>query len=193
MTRSWRLYRAVFGRSPDAAGFLYWTAVYRGGRPLARIADDFMTSAEWQQRFGNQLDDAALVDQLLQRPRTAREPEGRCQPLIGQSASRRHTQRHAAGLRRLAREHRHHRHERTDRRRRSEGAAPVRAERGSPLTTRAAHWVGLHRGGASLEALATEFVASAEWATRFGSNSTPGNSSMRCIATSSTGPATPPA
>ncbi|MEZ5376342.1 MAG: DUF4214 domain-containing protein [Acidimicrobiales bacterium] len=169
-----RLYRAVFGRSPDAAGFLYWTAVYRGGRPLARIADDFMTSAEWQQRFGNQLDDAALVDQLyrnvLGRPG---EPEGVAY-WIGQLAGG--VTRNATLLAFV---------DSPENIAITGTSAPIAADEARVLRLyRAAfgrapddegyeYWVGLHRGGASLEALATEFVASAEWATRFGSNPTP--------------------
>ena len=41
-----RLYRAVFGRIPDAGGFEFWTDQYRKGRPLVEIAAEFAASDE---------------------------------------------------------------------------------------------------------------------------------------------------
>ena len=55
-----RLYGAVFGRSPDAAGFDYWVGVYVGGTPLSGIATEFVVSSEWTSTYGS-LDNAEFV------------------------------------------------------------------------------------------------------------------------------------
>ena len=58
-----RLYRAVFGRSPDASGFDYWVAERIEGMSLERVADFFIDSPEYRERFGD-ADAAGFVDQL---------------------------------------------------------------------------------------------------------------------------------
>lgn len=69
----YRLYRAAFDREPDAFGYKYWVLVYIAGdppgpppwpaTPLPAIAERFITSNEFQSRYGT-LDDAAFVDLL---------------------------------------------------------------------------------------------------------------------------------
>ena len=50
-----RLYLATFLRLPDTAGLLNWVAAYRTGLPLETIAQAFVSSAEFQQRYDNLL------------------------------------------------------------------------------------------------------------------------------------------
>lgn len=52
-----RLYEATFDRAPDADGLDYWVGEYVGGLRLDRIAELFMTSAEWRGRYGDTTDD----------------------------------------------------------------------------------------------------------------------------------------
>lgn len=59
-----RLYRAAFGRSPDAGGFAFWVGEYRGGRSLESIAGDFIRSDEWVAGFGANPSAEDLVDAL---------------------------------------------------------------------------------------------------------------------------------
>lgn len=58
-----RLYQAVFGRSPDAAGFDYWVIKRIEGMSLERVADFFIDSPEYRERFGEP-GSAGFVDQL---------------------------------------------------------------------------------------------------------------------------------
>lgn len=58
-----RLYQAVFGRSPDAAGFDFWVIKRIEGMSLERVADFFIDSPEYRERFGNPGADG-FVDQL---------------------------------------------------------------------------------------------------------------------------------
>ncbi len=56
-----RLYWAFFGRIPDSDGLQYWLDQFRGGMPLADIAQWFVDSAEFQARYAAP-DDASFVD-----------------------------------------------------------------------------------------------------------------------------------
>lgn len=58
-----RLYRAVFGRAPDAAGFDFWVIKRIEGMPLERVADFFIDSDEFRERFGEPSAEG-FVDQL---------------------------------------------------------------------------------------------------------------------------------
>lgn len=55
-----RLYQAFFDRAPDPGGLAHWVTRYRRGERLDAIADRFVTSAEFQSRYGG-LDHAAFV------------------------------------------------------------------------------------------------------------------------------------
>lgn len=58
-----RLYQAVFGRSPDAAGFDFWVIKRIEGMSLERVADFFIDSPEYRERFGEP-GIVGFVDQL---------------------------------------------------------------------------------------------------------------------------------
>ena len=59
-----RLYRAVFGRSPDAGGFAFWNEAYRNGTSLEAIAAQFRAAPEFADRYGESPSNAELVDAL---------------------------------------------------------------------------------------------------------------------------------
>ncbi len=59
-----RLYQAAFGRTPDGAGFEYWASEHRLGAAFEDIANAFVMSDEFAQRFGTDLSDAGFVDAL---------------------------------------------------------------------------------------------------------------------------------
>jgi hypothetical protein len=58
-----RLYLAVFGRLPDPAGHRYWVAQRVHGADLADIAEVFIGSVEWSERYGS-VDSGRFVDLL---------------------------------------------------------------------------------------------------------------------------------
>jgi len=68
-----RIYRAVLGRSPDAAGFDAWTATMAQGRDFGTVAQGFTGSREFQTRYGG-LDDDGFVT-LLYRNVLGRDPD----------------------------------------------------------------------------------------------------------------------
>ncbi len=47
-----RLYRAALGRPPESGGFEYWVKRRQTGLPLDVVAQFFLSSAEFEQRFG---------------------------------------------------------------------------------------------------------------------------------------------
>jgi hypothetical protein len=60
-----RLYDAVLGRLPDAAGLASWTHNLAGGMTLQQAANGFTGSAEFQANYGS-LSDSAFVNLLYQ-------------------------------------------------------------------------------------------------------------------------------
>ena len=58
-----RLYRAYFGRNPDAAGHAYWTGQLQNGFSLAEISQEFAQSNEFVSTYGV-LPNAQFVNQL---------------------------------------------------------------------------------------------------------------------------------
>jgi len=68
-----RLYYTALGRMPDSRGLAFWMVNFRGGVPLADIADLFVGSAEFMQNFGSELNDDEFVTQLYQNA-VGREP-----------------------------------------------------------------------------------------------------------------------
>jgi hypothetical protein len=68
-----RLYWATLGRAPDDGGFAFQLAQLQAGMPLASVAAGFVTSPEFQAKYGN-TDDTAFVT-LLYRNVLGREPD----------------------------------------------------------------------------------------------------------------------
>ncbi|GGK18195.1 DUF4214 domain-containing protein [Salinarimonas ramus] len=62
----YRLYQAAFARAPDAEGLGFWVRALDQGMALRDAAAAFITSAEFQQKYGTSVSDAAFVDALYQ-------------------------------------------------------------------------------------------------------------------------------
>ena len=60
-----RLYNAALGRSPDGGGLAYWVDTLQGGARLYTLAQGFLDSPEFAQRYGRR-DDAGFVETLYQ-------------------------------------------------------------------------------------------------------------------------------
>jgi len=67
------LYRAAFGRQPDAGGKRFWLDQLRGGRPLVEISAEFSRSPEFTGLYGNPSNRAFVA--LLYRNVLDREPD----------------------------------------------------------------------------------------------------------------------
>ncbi|MGZ3181533.1 MAG: DUF4214 domain-containing protein [Telluria sp.] len=63
---AYRLYRAAFDRPADEAGLGYWIAVLDQGASLASVADGFIHSAEFAQRYAGTATNADIVGKLYQ-------------------------------------------------------------------------------------------------------------------------------
>jgi len=61
-----RLYQAAFGRAPDQAGLHGWINAIGQGTPLAAVAGAFLGSAEFNARYGVGLGTSAFVTALYQ-------------------------------------------------------------------------------------------------------------------------------
>ena len=61
--QAYRLYQAAFDRSPDSAGLGFWLQGLDAGLPLRAMAQHFMDSPEFSQRYGAP-DSASFVAQL---------------------------------------------------------------------------------------------------------------------------------
>ena len=59
-----RLYAAAFDRFPKAGGLKFWIEAYESGQSLVQIADRFVQSPEFSNRFG-ELDNVSFVEQLF--------------------------------------------------------------------------------------------------------------------------------
>lgn len=59
-----RLYEAALGRAPDIPGGTFWIAQVEAGQNLSSLADDFLDSMEFADRFGTELDHGEYVDAL---------------------------------------------------------------------------------------------------------------------------------
>jgi hypothetical protein len=62
---AYRLYQAAFDRVPDATGEAYWSAVLANGATPLQVAQDFVSSAEFQQDYGT-LSSSAFVSALYE-------------------------------------------------------------------------------------------------------------------------------
>ena len=69
---AYRLYGGAFDRTPDEAGFRFWTQTLDEGSTLHNVATSFIVSKEFVGRYGSSLSNAAFVDALylnvLNRP-----------------------------------------------------------------------------------------------------------------------------
>ncbi len=74
-----RLYEAALDRLPDQGGLNHWIGAVQGGQPLSSLASGFLSSPEFQARFGDATaDTGAFVDRLYQNVLgRAGETEGR--------------------------------------------------------------------------------------------------------------------
>ena len=70
--KAYRVYRAAFDRPADTCGLSSWIGHLDRGMSLQTVAEHFISSAEFQSRYGANLSNAAFVDQLyrniLHRP-----------------------------------------------------------------------------------------------------------------------------
>ncbi len=63
--KMFRLYNASFKRLPDPDGLRYWIGNFSTGKDDERaVASSFLASAEFQQRYGNNIPDAIFVNTL---------------------------------------------------------------------------------------------------------------------------------
>ena len=62
-----RLYNAAFKRLPDADGLKYWIEKYTSGENDERaVASSFLVSAEFKQRYGENVSDTIYLNNLYQ-------------------------------------------------------------------------------------------------------------------------------
>jgi hypothetical protein len=61
--KAFRLYMAALDRTPDSPGLANWMSVIRSGVDLDHVANGFVNSAEFQEKYGD-LDDGGYVTQL---------------------------------------------------------------------------------------------------------------------------------
>lgn len=64
--QAYRLYQAAFNRVPDKEGLGFWIQGIDNGATLDHVANEFMNSAEFKLKYGENLSNAALVDMLYQ-------------------------------------------------------------------------------------------------------------------------------
>ncbi|HEU4850818.1 MAG TPA: FG-GAP-like repeat-containing protein [Telluria sp.] len=64
--QAYRLYNAVLGRTPDAAGLGYWMASMDKGMSLGQVASYMIAGEEFVKNFGANLSNQALVQTLYQ-------------------------------------------------------------------------------------------------------------------------------
>jgi hypothetical protein len=62
---AYRLYQAALDRSPDQAGQSFWSSALKGGATPDQLAQDFIGSPEFQQKYGS-LSASDFVSQLYQ-------------------------------------------------------------------------------------------------------------------------------
>ncbi|PZP67909.1 MAG: hypothetical protein DI604_20200 [Delftia acidovorans] len=65
-SQGYRLYQAAFDRTPDKAGLSYWVSQLDKGATLQTVANSFIGSAEFAQKFGAAPSNAQLVAGLYQ-------------------------------------------------------------------------------------------------------------------------------
>lgn len=60
----YRLYQAAFDRTPDGAGLGYWIGQVDKGAPMRSVAQAFVGSAEFAQKYGSSTTNAEFIDLL---------------------------------------------------------------------------------------------------------------------------------
>jgi hypothetical protein len=73
--QAYRIYRAAFNRTPDAAGLGFWIKVMDDKTPLVKVAADFLNSGEFTTLYGKNPSDAEFVTRLYSNV-LHRAPEG---------------------------------------------------------------------------------------------------------------------
>ncbi len=61
--KAFRLYMAALDRTPDSSGLANWMSVIRSGVDLDHVANGFVNSTEFQEKYGD-LDDGGYATQL---------------------------------------------------------------------------------------------------------------------------------
>jgi len=69
-----RLFNAALGREPDQAGLNFWASAIKGGASLTTLADGFIGSPEFAQRYGVNLSNEAFVTAVYKNT-LGREPD----------------------------------------------------------------------------------------------------------------------
>ncbi len=164
-----RLYQAFFQRNADPTGLNHWITVLLGPADLAAVAQEFASSQEFQQTYGN-LDDAAFIELLYQnvfnRPA---DPDGSTywQDLLSTGTSR------GAVVAAISESPEHITRTNTLPPHNPDEAALRRLYAAYFLRDAdpdgLAYWLGQHRTGTSLETISEAFATSPEFANNYGS------------------------
>lgn len=64
--QAYRIYQAGLDRTPDMSGLGYWISDMKAGTALTTVASGFMASPEFQQKYGSDPSDEALVNLLYE-------------------------------------------------------------------------------------------------------------------------------
>lgn len=64
--QAYRIYQAAFDRTPDQHGLSFWVGRLDGGQGLVNVANEFLASPEFQQKYGTNLTNDQLVNDLYQ-------------------------------------------------------------------------------------------------------------------------------
>ncbi|WP_338021263.1 DUF4214 domain-containing protein [Azomonas macrocytogenes] len=60
----YRLYQAAFDRAPDSTGLSYWVNKINTGASLSTVAQGFIDSNEFQQRYGIAINNQSFISTL---------------------------------------------------------------------------------------------------------------------------------
>lgn len=64
--QGYRIYQAAFDRKPDVGGLSFWVQMLDSGKTLEFVASQFIASAEFAQKFGQNSSTATFVNKLYQ-------------------------------------------------------------------------------------------------------------------------------
>lgn len=62
----YRLYQAAFARMPDEDGLRFWIGAHNNGQSITAVADYFLGSPEFSQKYGGALTNSQYIDLLYQ-------------------------------------------------------------------------------------------------------------------------------
>ena len=164
-----RLYQAFFQRTADPAGLNHWINAQLGPADLATVAQEFASSTEFEQTYGN-LDDAAFIELLYQnvfnRPVDS-DGATYWQGLLAAGTSR------GAVVAAISESPEHITRTNTLPPRNQDEAALRRLYAAYFLRDAdpdgLTYWLGQHRSGTSLETISEAFATSPEFANNYGS------------------------